>query len=71
MCRVINIQGKPKIQVILDIDGYVDDSIISKNHYQFPDNLNSVLSTNINDYLFELFKKSVQEEYLKWHGHIE
>ena len=71
LCRVVNIQGKPKMQVILDIDGYVDDSIILKNHYRFPDNLNSVLSININNYLFELFKKSVQEEYLKKHGHIE
>ncbi|MEH2873904.1 hypothetical protein AAH030_12445 [Phocaeicola vulgatus] len=70
LCRAISIQGETKIQVILDIDGYVDDSIILKNNYQFPKDLHDVLSININNYLFELFKKSVQEEYLKKHGHI-
>jgi len=70
LCRSVNIQGETKMQVILDIDGYIDDSIISKNGYQFPKDLHNVLSVNINDYLFELFKKSVQEEYLKKYGHI-
>lgn len=70
LCRAISIQGDNKIQVVLDMDGYIDEGLILKNNYQFPKDLYDVLSININTYLFELFKKSVQEDYLKRHGHI-
>ena len=52
------------------MDGYIDEYIISKNNYQFPRDLKPSLTDNINNYLFELFKNSVQENYLKKHGHI-
>ena len=68
--RAVNIKGENKIQVILDMDGYIDEYIISKNNYQFPRDLKPSLTDNINNYLFELFKNSVQENYLKKHGHI-
>lgn len=70
LCRAINIKGENKIQVILDMDGYVDERIILKNDYQYPRDLKDVFTININGYLFELFKNSVREKYLKEHGHI-
>lgn len=57
-----------QVQVLLDMDGYVDEQIINKNQYDFPRQLKDILMGNINDYLFELFKDSVQETYLHKHG---
>ena len=71
LCRNIRIKGEDKIQVILDMDGYVDDELIVQNKYQIPQDMESVLFDKINSYLFELFKNSVTFDYLKSHGHIE
>lgn len=71
LCRSVLVGDSCKIQVILDMDGYIDEGIIQKNGYEYPRDLKKSLSDNINDYLFELFKNSVQETYLLKHGHIE
>lgn len=70
LCRNIRINGKDRIQVILDMDGYVDQFLIADKQYKFPEQLHEILSQQINDYLFELFKDSVTEKYLNNYGHI-
>ena len=71
LCRNIKIKGTDKTQVILDMDGYVDEELINQNSYQFPRDIHTVLFDKINNYLFELFKSSVTLNYLERHGHIE
>lgn len=67
-CRCTN--GGKTYQAILDIDGYVDDFIIKRNQLSFPSDLSSTFK-DINNYLFELYKKSVTEQYLSEHGNKE
>lgn len=64
-CRRIE-DAKP-FQALLDIDGYVDSFVIKRDKLQFPQDFNSTL-TVINEYLFELYKKSVTIEYLAAYG---
>jgi uncharacterized protein (TIGR04255 family) len=70
LCRNIKIKDKNKIQVILDMDGYIDDFIITKNNYKFPEETKNILADKINNYLFELFKSSVTLKYLEHYGKI-
>ena len=68
-CRAIKTDdGKTVYQALLDIDGYVDKGLIEKNQYQFPIHFEKVVKNQINDYLFELYKLSVTEQYLKDNG---
>ena len=67
-CRRIN--GEKPLQAILDIDGYIDEFIINKNDLKFPEDLQFTFEA-INNYNFELFKKSVTEHYLSEHGEQE
>lgn len=57
-------------QAILDIDGYIDEFIIKQNELEFPRDFKSSIEI-VNDYLFELYKKSVTEKYLSEHGQEE
>lgn len=70
LCRNIKIKDKNKVQVILDMDGYIDDFIITKNNYKFPEETKNILADKINNYLFELFKNSVTLKYLEHYGKI-
>lgn len=63
-CRQIN--GETPYQAILDIDGYVDSFIINKDSLHFPAGFRATLD-RINDYMFELYKLSVTENYLSQH----
>ena len=68
-CRAIKTNDDNTIyQALLDIDGYVDKGLIEKNKYNFPNDFESVVKTKINDYLFDLYKLSVTEQYLKDNG---
>lgn len=68
-CRAIKTDdGKTVYQALLDIDGYVDKGLIEKNQYRFPELFEKVVKNQINDYLFELYKLSVTEQYLKDNG---
>lgn len=68
-CRAIKTDdGETVYQALLDIDGYVDKGLIEKNNYRFPNDFENVVKTKINDYLFELYKSSVTEQYLKDNG---
>ena len=68
-CRALNThEGDTIYQALLDIDGYVDRVVIEMNKYKFPDDFESVVKSKINDYLFELYKLSVTEQYLKDNG---
>ena len=71
LCRGIKVCGNEKIQVILDMDGYIDEYLIGQNSYKFPQDIENVMKSKINDYLFELFKDSVTVKYLENHGHIQ
>lgn len=71
LCRGIKVCGNEKIQVILDMDGYIDEYLIDQNSYKFPQDIETVMKSKINDYLFELFKDSVTVKYLENHGHIQ
>lgn len=70
LCRWIKVSGNEKFQVILDMDGYIDEYLIEQNSYQFPQDIEEVMKNKINNYLFELFKDSVTVKYLENHGHI-
>jgi hypothetical protein len=63
-CR--QIEGQNPYQAILDIDGYVDSFVINKDTLTFPADLRTTLD-RINDYMFELYKMSVTENYLSQH----
>ena len=52
------------------MDGYIDDFIITKNNYKFPEETKNILADKINNYLFELFKSSVTLKYLEHYGKI-
>ena len=68
-CRAIPADdGSVAYQALLDIDGYVDDSIIQDNGYKFPNDFENVLKEKINEYLFDLYKLSVTEQYLSNNG---
>lgn len=68
-CRAIPADnGSVVYQALLDIDGYVDDSIIQDNGYKFPNDFENVLKEKINEYLFDLYKLSVTEQYLSNNG---
>ena len=68
-CRAIKTNdGNMVYQALLDIDGYVDKGLIEKNKYKFPNDFENVVKTKINDYLFELYKLSVTEQYLNENG---
>lgn len=57
-------------QALLDLDGYVDSEIITQLQILFPTSFSKTVRS-INDYLFELFKISVTEQYLSNHGEIK
>lgn len=64
-CRTINVKGKGSIyQALIDLDGYVDSSVMTHADFDNP-NCFKQLITNINNYLFELYKISVTEQFLK------
>lgn len=68
-CRAIPADnGRVAYQALLDIDGYVDNGIIKNNNYRFPNDFKNILKEKINDYLFELYKLSVTEQYLRNNG---
>ncbi|MGN0282689.1 MAG: hypothetical protein ACI4B3_10405 [Prevotella sp.] len=68
-CRAIPADnGGVAYQALLDIDGYVDKGIIKNKGYSFPDDIKDILQDKINDYLFDLYKLSVTEQYLKSNG---
>ena len=69
--RMIEAGKNENIQVILDMDGYIDEYLIDQNSYKFPQDIETVMKNKINDYLFELFKDSVTVKYLENHGHIQ
>lgn len=71
LCRVIKVSGNEKIQVILDMDGYIDEYLIDQNSYKFPQDIETIMKSKINDYLLELFQDSVTVKYLENHGHIQ
>lgn len=55
--------GKDGMQVVLDIDVYVDEGIIVKNGLDFKTNFEQIFN-RLNDYQYELYKKVVTVEYL-------
>jgi len=55
--------GKQIIRCILDMDGYIDSSLINLEEIK-SDNIKSLLKENINEELFKLFKASVTETFL-------
>ena len=64
MCReVIDTNQNTLYQVLMDIDGYVDNEIIMQEKLQLPENIQKV-TENINNCLFKLFKYSVNEYFL-------
>ena len=63
-CRQID--GANPYQAILDIDGYADSYVIGKDGLHFPADFRETLD-RINDYMFELYKMSVTENYLSQH----
>ena len=68
-CRTISAKdGDIVYQALLDIDGYVDKRLIERNNYKFPSDFVNVVKNKINEYLFELYKQSVTEHYLKNNG---
>lgn len=65
LCReVLNQEHKTVYQVLMDIDGYVDEEIIFKSTLPLPDALLDTMK-KINNSLFRLFKKSVNQDFLK------
>lgn len=56
-----------KYAFILDTDGYVDEYIIKKNHYELPVMIGDIMAA-INNHLFEIFYLSVQKTYIDHHG---
>lgn len=64
MCReVVDTHQNILYQVLMDIDGYVDNEIIMQENLQLPENIQKV-TENINNCLFKLFKYSVNEDFL-------
>lgn len=63
-CRQID--GQNPYQAILDIDGYADSFVIQKDGLTFPVDFRGTLD-RINDYMFELYKLSVTDNYLSQH----
>lgn len=68
LCR--SIENPKPFQIVLDIDGYIDEFIIQKDQLQFPQDFRKSLDL-VNNYLFELYKKSVTKRYLSEHGEEE
>lgn len=52
------------IRCILDMDGYVDSSLISLEEVKTKEGIESLLKNKINNELFKLFKASVTETFL-------
>ena len=52
------------IRCILDMDGYVDSSLISLEEVKSKEGIESLLKNKINNELFKLFKASVTETFL-------
>lgn len=69
-CRAVDYEGKTKYQALLDLDGYVDSSIILHSKFVNPGYFKQLV-VSINDYLFELYKISVTEQYLNNHAKIK
>lgn len=64
MCReVVDTSQNTLYQVLMDIDGYVDNEIIMQEKLQFPESIEEVMK-NINNCLFKLFKYSVNKDFL-------
>lgn len=64
MCReVVDTNQNTLYQVLMDIDGYIDEEIIIGQKIQLPESIENVM-TRINDCLFKLFKYSVNEDFL-------
>lgn len=55
--------GKDGMQVVLDIDVYVDEGIIAKGGFDFKGEFEQIFK-RLNDYQYELYKKAVTVEYL-------
>lgn len=52
------------VRCVLDMDGYIDSSLINFEEIKDKDTIMSFLKKNINDELFKLFKASVTEDFL-------
>lgn len=52
------------IRCILDMDGFVDSSLMSPDEIKSKENIESLLKDKINNELFKLFKASVTENFL-------
>lgn len=52
------------IRCILDMDGYIDSSLVSPNKITNKQEIESLLKDKINDELFKLFRASVTENFL-------
>lgn len=64
MCReVVDTNQNSLYQVLMDIDGYVDNEIIMQEKLQLPESIKEVMES-INNCLFKLFKYSVNEDFL-------
>lgn len=64
MCReVVDTSQNTLYQVLMDIDGYVDNEIIMQEKLQFPESIEEVMK-RINNCLFKLFKYSVNKDFL-------
>ena len=53
-----------KIRYVLDIDGYVDSSLMSPDEIKSKEDVKYLLKNRINNELFELFKTNVTEYFL-------
>lgn len=62
-CRDVKIQNKPMIQLVIDIDAYTTAEEMRLQQIKLPKDTNVVLNT-INDYMFELFRNSINLDYL-------
>ena len=64
MCReVVDTNQNILYQVLMDIDGYVDNEIIMQEKLQLPESIKGVME-KINNCLFKLFKYSVNKDFL-------
>lgn len=62
-CREVKVKNMPMVQLIVDIDAYTTTEELQMRQKNLPEDTRDVLK-EINDYIFELFKNSVNERYL-------
>ena len=62
--RSVRLNSGDGFQAVLDIDVYIDESIIAKEKDDFRKDFETVFN-RLNDYQYELYKKAVTEVYLE------